>query len=93
MKNKQLNRYEGNFAFSGPSHPWLVRAYAESAPYPTGTIFGQDMFQSGIIPSDTDYRIYRDFGEVPGMNTVIVVLSCRVIFLLNSNSTFSSKLN
>ena len=61
-----------NLSPSGPSHPWLVRAYAESVPYPSGTIFGQDMFQCGIIPSDTDFRIYRDFGEVPGLDIAYI---------------------
>jgi len=46
-----------------------LKAYAESSPYPSGTIFGQEVFQSGLIPSDTDYRIYRDFGEIPGENS------------------------
>ena len=52
--------------FLGPEHPWLVRAYAESAIYPYGSIMGQELFQSGIIPSDTDFRIFRDFGKLPG---------------------------
>jgi len=52
--------------FIGPEHPWLVRAYAESAIYPYGSIMGQELFQSGIIPSDTDFRIFRDFGKLPG---------------------------
>lgn len=72
---------------SGPSNPWLVRAYAESVPYPTGTIFGQDMFQSGIIPSDTDYRIYRDFGEVPGTDTSPLGFTM-VHFLVTNNHCY-----
>ena len=50
----------------GPAHPWLVTAYAESVPHPSGSAFAQELFESGHIPGDTDYRIYRDFGEVPG---------------------------
>ncbi|XP_067931531.1 endoplasmic reticulum metallopeptidase 1-like [Watersipora subatra] len=53
---------------TGPEHPWLVAAYAESAKYPVGSIVGQEVFQSGIIPSDTDFRIYRDYGNIPGID-------------------------
>ncbi|KAK3090660.1 hypothetical protein FSP39_013471 [Pinctada imbricata] len=53
---------------TGPEHPWLVTAYAESAPYPFGTVIGQELFQTGLIPSDTDFRIFRDFGNIPGID-------------------------
>ncbi len=52
---------------SGPENPWLVQAYVRAAVHPFASVVGQEVFQSGIIPSDTDFRIYRDFGNIPGM--------------------------
>jgi hypothetical protein len=53
---------------TGPGNPWLAKAYARSAPHPYGTVLGQDIFQSGAIPSATDFEIYRDLANVPGVD-------------------------
>lgn len=53
---------------TGPEHPWLVAAYAESVPHPFGSVIGQEFFELGLIPSDTDFRIFRDFGQIPGIH-------------------------
>ncbi|KAJ0410024.1 hypothetical protein ATCC90586_000883 [Pythium insidiosum] len=46
----------------------LALAYAEGAKYPHASIIAQEVFQTGVIPADTDFRIYRDFGAIAGMD-------------------------
>ncbi|XP_017147220.1 endoplasmic reticulum metallopeptidase 1 isoform X2 [Drosophila miranda] len=52
----------------GPNHPWLMEHYKKSIPHPFATTTGEEIFQAGLIPSDTDFRIFRDFGVVPGLD-------------------------
>lgn len=40
--------------------------YQKAALYPNGQVSGEELFQSGVVPSDTDFRIFRDVGNVPG---------------------------
>lgn len=45
---------------------WMMNYYNRVAPRPMSTSLGEEIFQTGIIPSDTDFRIFRDFGKIPG---------------------------
>lgn len=53
---------------TGPNCPWLVEIYANVVPHPHGTVMAEELFQSGVIPSDTDFRIFRDFAHIPGVD-------------------------
>ncbi|ROL46785.1 Endoplasmic reticulum metallopeptidase 1 [Anabarilius grahami] len=57
---------------TGPENPWLVQAYVRAAVHPFASVVGQEVFQSGVIPSDTDFRIYRDFGNIPGIDLAFI---------------------
>ncbi|XP_062536114.1 endoplasmic reticulum metallopeptidase 1-like isoform X2 [Armigeres subalbatus] len=58
---------------SGPQHPWMIDVYARSIRHPFAQTVAEEVFQFGLIPSDTDFRIFRDFGNIPGMDFAHVV--------------------
>lgn len=55
---------------TGPRNHWLARAYGAAAPHPYGSVIGQDIYQSGAIPSTTDFEIYRRAG-IPGLDIAL----------------------
>jgi len=36
--------------------------FSKHAPRPSATVVAADTFGSGVIKSDTDHRVYRDYG-------------------------------
>ena len=52
---------------TGPGHTWLLDHY-KAVNRPFAQAVGEEIFQSGIIPSDTDFRIFRDFGNLAGLD-------------------------
>ncbi|XP_036347552.1 endoplasmic reticulum metallopeptidase 1-like, partial [Rhagoletis pomonella] len=53
---------------SGPNHSWLMKIYRNTAKRSFATTFAEEIFQSGIIPSDSDFRIFKNFGHIPGLD-------------------------
>ncbi|KAH8297368.1 hypothetical protein KR044_010979, partial [Drosophila immigrans] len=53
---------------TGPSHPWLANYYKKGAKHPFATTLAEEIFQAGLIPSDTDYRIFVQYGDIPGLD-------------------------
>ncbi|ALC42479.1 CG10051 [Drosophila busckii] len=53
---------------TGPNHPWLAKYYKKHAPHPFSVTLAEELFQAGLIPSDTDFRIFRDYGNIPGLD-------------------------
>lgn len=51
--------------------PWMIDYY-KYVPHPKGQVLSEEIFQSGQIPSDSDFRIFRDYGNVSGMDFAFV---------------------
>ena len=52
---------------TGPGHPWIISMYASTAKYPFASVLAQEIFHAGLIPSDTDFRIFVQYGNLVGM--------------------------
>ncbi|XP_023168608.2 endoplasmic reticulum metallopeptidase 1-like isoform X2 [Drosophila hydei] len=55
----------------GPNHRWLMSHYKAAAKHPFATTMAEEIFQTGVIKSNTDFKIFRDFGRLPGLDMVI----------------------
>eukprot|EP00899_Mesostigma_viride_P000820 jgi/Mesvir1/10739/Mv13811-RA.1 len=72
-----------NLESTGPGGPdllfqvkgeWAVDAYARAAKYPHGSVTAQDLFDSGIIKLDTDFRTFTsDAGDLDGVDIAYVL--------------------
>lgn len=49
-----------------PNNYWMLKYYKENVKHPTATVLINELFDMKIIPSDSDFRIFRDYGHIPG---------------------------
>jgi hypothetical protein len=54
---------------------WVAMAYAKAARYPRGASLGQDIFDTGLLPADSDYRMYsyEHYGNMPGLDIAFLL--------------------
>ncbi|RKO87596.1 hypothetical protein BDK51DRAFT_3353, partial [Blyttiomyces helicus] len=45
----------------------MIKAYAQ-VPHPHGNIISNDIFRTGLVISDTDFRQFRDYAGLPGLD-------------------------
>lgn len=53
----------------GHSGSWLEHAYARAVKRPSGSVAASEMYESNLVPGETDYRVFREAGIV-GFNFI-----------------------
>lgn len=53
---------------SGPKHDWLIRKYRQSVKNPFGQVLAEEMFETNVLSSATDFSTFRDYGNIPGLD-------------------------
>jgi len=51
-----------------------LKYYGKNIVHPFASTIGEELFQNGFVPSETDYRVFRDFGHIPGNIKLITKL-------------------
>lgn len=49
-----------------PNHAWLMDYYKSNAKHPFSLLIAEELYEANFIPSDTDFRIFRDYGKIAG---------------------------
>lgn len=49
---------------------FLMYHYSQVAPHPHASVMVEELFQNHLRPLDSDYRIFRDFAEIGGLDFV-----------------------
>nr|XP_017000980.2 endoplasmic reticulum metallopeptidase 1-like [Drosophila takahashii] len=57
---------------TGPNNTWLVKYYKENAKHPFATTMAEEIFQTGIVPSDTDFVIFSEYANLVGYDIGLV---------------------
>jgi hypothetical protein len=61
--------HNGREALFQANSPGLIRAYQKGAKYPHGSVFGNDIFGTGLMISDTDYRQFMEYtSDIVGLD-------------------------
>lgn len=55
----------------GPGNQWLAEAYAKAVKQPWASVTGSDIFDLGVIPGETDFRIFKEHG-IPGYDFALL---------------------
>ncbi|KAF2903090.1 hypothetical protein ILUMI_03106 [Ignelater luminosus] len=50
----------------GPKQPWMLK-YCRKMPHPYAQVFGEELFESGVMPSDTDFTVFKGIGGMIGL--------------------------
>lgn len=53
---------------SGPRHDWLIEKYRQAVTRPFGQVLAEEMFETNVLKSGTDFESFRDAGNVPGLD-------------------------